>query len=214
MAIGLYCSRPAKWVGGASGRNGGQLGSGQCKDQIELEKLLGNSTAHALWDLAQDAKALSRSLIADYDIDCDLKPGVAHPNHKPGYAVHTRAYVDHLREHYQYDSVEYLERAEMATLVGSDSYHGGRIDYGAGHLHPLNYALGMADAAIKNGAILHENTVVESYQEDKPRAYRPTGARSKPSQSCLPVTVILGSWNSVYPGGSCRSTISSSPPNR
>ena len=161
----LLEARKVGW--GASGRNGGQLGSGQCKDQIELEKLLGNSTAHALWDLAQDAKALSRSLIADYDIDCDLKPGVAHPNHKPGYAVHTRAYVDHLREHYQYDSVEYLERAEMATLVGSDSYHGGRIDYGAGHLHPLNYALGMADAAIKNGAILHENTVVESYQEDK-----------------------------------------------
>ncbi len=161
----LLEARKVGW--GASGRNGGQLGSGQCKDQIELEKLVGNSTAHALWDLAQDAKALARNLINEYDIDCDLKPGVAHPNHKPGYAVHTRAYVDHLREHYQYDSVEYLERAEMAALVGSDSYHGGRIDYGAGHLHPLNYALGMADAAIKNGAILHENTVVESYQEGK-----------------------------------------------
>jgi len=161
----LLEARKVGW--GASGRNGGQLGSGQRKDQIELEKLLGKGTARELWDLAQDAKVLARNLITEYDIDCDLKPGVAHPNHKPGYAEHTRAYVDHLREHYQYDAVEYLERAEMAALVGSDSYHGGRIDYGAGHLHPLNYALGMADAAIQNGAILHENTVVESYQEGK-----------------------------------------------
>jgi len=161
----LLEARKLGW--GASGRNGGQLGSGQNKDQIELEKLLGKSTAHALWDLAQDAKALARSLITEYNIDCDLKPGVAHPDHKPGYAAHTRAYVDHLREHYQYDSIEYLERAEMAALVGSDSYYGGNIDHGAGHLHPLNYALGLADAAIQNGAILHENTVVESYQEGK-----------------------------------------------
>ena len=161
----LLEARKVGW--GASGRNGGQLCSGQRKDQIELEKLLGNSTAHALWDLAQDAKALARSLITEYNIDCDLKPGVAHPNHKPGYAGDTRTYVDHLREHYQYESIEYLERAEMAALVGSDSYHGGSIDHGAGHLHPLNYALGMADAAIQSGAILHENTVVESYQEGK-----------------------------------------------
>ena len=161
----LLEARKVGW--GASGRNGGQLGSGQRKKQIELEKLLGKTTARALWDLAQDAKAIARSLIADYEIDCDLKPGVAHPDHKPGYAGHTRANVDHLREHYQYDSIEYLERVEMAALVGSDNYYGGSLDLGAGHLHPLNYALGIARAAIKNGAILHENTVVESYQEGK-----------------------------------------------
>lgn len=161
----LLEARKVGW--GASGRNGGQLGSGQRKDQIELEKLFGKGDARALWDLAQDAKATAKSLIAEYNIDCDLKPGIAHPDHKPGYAEHTRDAVEHLRKHYQYDSIEYLERDEMAALVGSDSYYGGSIDHDAGHLHPLNYALGLADAAIQNGAVLHENTIVEGYQEGK-----------------------------------------------
>lgn len=161
----LLEARKVGW--GASGRNGGQLGSGQRKGQIELEKLFGENDAHALWDLAQNAKALAKDLIAEYEIDCDLKPGIAHPDHKPGFADHSRANVDHLREHYNYDSIKYLERDEMAAIVGSDSYYGGNIDYGAGHLHPLNYALGLAAAAIQNGAILYENTVAESYQEGK-----------------------------------------------
>jgi len=161
----LLEARKVGW--GASGRNGGQLGSGQRKGQMELEKLFGKNDAHALWDLAQDSKALARSLIAEYKIDCDLKPGIAHPDHKPGNADHSRASVDYLHKHYNYGLIEYLERDKMAAIVGSDSYYGGSIDYGASHLHPLNYALGLADAAIQNGAILHENTVVESYQEGK-----------------------------------------------
>ncbi|MCH8177127.1 MAG: FAD-binding oxidoreductase, partial [Proteobacteria bacterium] len=162
----LLEARKVGW--GASGRNGGQLGSGHRKDQIELEKSLGLDDAQRLWSLAQDAKALVKALIREYRIECDLKPGIAHPDHKPAYASDTRAYVEHLQRYYQYEQIEYLERDEMATLVGSDNYYGGNIDYGAGHLHPLNYALGLAHAAIQNGATLHEHTVVENYQEGKP----------------------------------------------
>ncbi len=161
----LLEARKIGW--GASGRNGGQLGSGQRKNQIELEKRLGFEDAQRLWNLAQDAKALARDLIGEYQIDCDLKPGVAHPDHKPSYAQDTRAYVEHLQRNYQYEQIEYLERDEMAALVGSDNYFGGNIDTGAGHLHPLNYALGLADAAIQKSATLHEDTVVESYREGK-----------------------------------------------
>jgi gamma-glutamylputrescine oxidase len=159
----LLEARKVGW--GASGRNGGHLGSGQRKDQITLEKMLGRPSAHRLWELAQDAKSLCRSLIAEYGIKCDLKSGAAHPNHKPGYDNETRAYVEHLRNHYQYDQIEFLERDEMHAIVGSDGYYGGSMDHGAGHLHPLNYVLGLAHAAKQNGAILHESTVVEGYQE-------------------------------------------------
>ncbi|MEQ8948935.1 FAD-binding oxidoreductase, partial [Parvibaculum sp.] len=40
---------------GASGRNGGQLGVGQRKDQRELEKRLGREWAHRLWDLGVES---------------------------------------------------------------------------------------------------------------------------------------------------------------
>ena len=43
---------------GASGRNGGQVGSGQRQDQDWLERRLGATRARALWDMAEEAKAL------------------------------------------------------------------------------------------------------------------------------------------------------------
>lgn len=162
----LLEARKMGW--GASGRNGGQLGSGQRKDQWYLEKQLGLSDATKLWQLAEDAKALAREIIGENDIHCDLKPGVAHPDHKPGYARESREYVEHLQQQYNYDQIEYLGQEAMAEVTGSDTYFGGNLDYGAGHLHPLNYALGLAAAARENGAILHESTIVENYQQGKP----------------------------------------------
>lgn len=121
---------------GASGRNGGQVCSGQRKDQIELTAMVGADTARQFWELAEAAKASVKQLIAAHRIDCDLKPGIAHPNHKPGFARETEAYVEFLRREYDYREIEYLERDAMAELVGSAGYHGGSLDLGAGHLHP------------------------------------------------------------------------------
>ena len=162
----LLEARKPGW--GASGRNGGQLCSGQRKDQDTLTEMVGADAARKFWELAEDAKALAKSLIASHEIDCDLKPGIAHPNHKPVYDADSRAYVDFLRDRYDYRQIEYLERDAMAELVGSDSYYGGTLDMGAAHLHPLNYALGIADAALAAGARLYESTVVKGYQEGSP----------------------------------------------
>jgi len=162
----LLEARKMGW--GASGRNGGQLGSGQRKDQDFLEKKLGKADAAKLWQLAEDAKNLAKKVIADHNIECDLKPGVAHPDHKPGYASESQQHVEHLKSQYGYEQIEYLQRDAMAELTGSDTYYGGSLDMGAGHLHPLNYALGLAAAAQQSGATLHETTIVESYQQGAP----------------------------------------------
>ncbi len=162
----LLEARKPGW--GASGRNGGQLCSGQRKDQLDLTKMVGEAAAGQLWELAEDAKNLVKQLIAEHDIDCDLKPGIAHPNHKAEYARGTEAYVDFLRRQYDYQEIEYLDGEAMAALVGSDTYFGGSLDMGAGHLHPLNYALGLADAALGAGAKLFESTIVEGYREGSP----------------------------------------------
>ena len=160
--VALLEARKPGW--GASGRNGGQLCSGQRKDQDELTAMVGTDTARQFWELAEAAKNLARHLITEHDIDCDLKPGIAHPNHKPGYAHGTEAYVDFLRRQYDYQQIEYLERDAMAELVGSDSYFGGSLDMGAGHLHPLNYALGLTAAALAAGASIYQTTIVEDIE--------------------------------------------------
>ena len=162
----LLEARKPGW--GASGRNGGQLCSGQRKDQITLTDMVGKDEARQFWDLAEAAKQLAKQLITKHDIDCDLKPGIAHPDHKAGYAADTRAYVDFLQSQYDYPQIEYLERDAMAELVGSDSYFGGNLDMGAGHLHPLNYALGLTDAALAAGARIYQSTIVEGFEEGSP----------------------------------------------
>ena len=63
---------------GASGRNGGQVGSGQRQDQVWIEKTVGREAAHRLWDLAEDSKALVKSLIRDHAMPVTFHPGIAH----------------------------------------------------------------------------------------------------------------------------------------
>jgi len=146
---------------GASGRNGGQVGSGQRLEQDMLERMLGDGPATRLWHLAEDAKALVADLIATHDIACDYRPGVVHADWTERGAEETRAYAEKLRRDYEYDLIEPLTRDEMQALVGSAVYQGGTVDWGAGHLNPLAFALGIARAASAAGAHIHETTLVK-----------------------------------------------------
>ena len=145
---------------GASGRNGGQLGSGQRQDQDWIERSVGVQTAHRLWDMAEEAKALVRSLITDHTMPVTYHPGLAHACWSDAEVRHAHAYGEKLQRDYGYDQLEPLDRAGIQVLVGSTAYKGGEIDHGAGHLHPLNYAIGLAMAAVAAGVRIYETSEV------------------------------------------------------
>ncbi len=143
---------------GASGRNGGQIGTGQRRDQDELEALMGKDDARRLWDIAEDAKQLIRDLVEEHGIECDLKPGIIHADHRERFVAHSHKYVEKLRRDYGYDQIETLSKAEIRDHLTTEAYHGGSIDMGAMHVHPLNLALGLAKAAQAAGVRIHERT--------------------------------------------------------
>ncbi|WP_096176163.1 FAD-binding oxidoreductase [Cohaesibacter sp. ES.047] len=147
---------------GASGRNGGQVCTGQRLDQDALESMVGKDEARALWDISVDGIQMVRDLIETHNIDCDFKPGTLHVDHKPHYAQESRAYVDKLHAKYGYDRIRYVDQAEAREMVGSNAYYGGMLDDLSGHLHPLNYALGLSTAAQEAGAVIYENSEVAS----------------------------------------------------
>ncbi len=151
---------------GASGRNGGQIHSGQRRDVDYLEGAVGKDDTRKLWALAEEAKALVRDLVTRHAIACDLADGLIIADHKPNYVPMTQAYVRRLRDDYGYDRIDLLDRAQLRALVGSDGYYGGMIDHGAGHLHPLNFALGLARAALAAGARIHEGTRAVRFREN------------------------------------------------
>lgn len=139
---------------GASGRNGGQLGSGQRLEVDDLERLAGVEAAHRLWDMAEEAKALTRALAARAGVP--VADGIAHAFRKPAEFDHARGLIDRLARDYGYDRIEPMDRAAFRALVPSDAYVAGELDHGAGHLHPLNLALGMARLVDAAGARIRE----------------------------------------------------------
>ncbi|MCX5513244.1 FAD-dependent oxidoreductase [Kaistia algarum] len=143
---------------GASGRNGGQLHTGQRRDQDWLERHVGRLAAHELWNLAEEAKALVMALIDRHGIDAEWRPGLIEAVHKPRLVDEERHYVDKLRDDYAYPHAEWIERDRLAARIGTGDYYGGRFDRTAGHLHPLKFAQGLARAASRAGARLHEQT--------------------------------------------------------
>ena len=149
---------------GASGRNGGQVGTGQRVDQTVLEKRHGFDAAKRLWDLGLESMDVTLGLISRYGIDCDYTPGVLHADHRRDYVPETKAYVEHLRTAYGYDKVRFVDGDEVRQMVGSPCYHGASLDMGSGHVHPLNLALGLGAAAEDAGARIFETSRVLSYE--------------------------------------------------
>jgi gamma-glutamylputrescine oxidase len=162
-AVTLLEAERVGW--GASGRNGGHVGTGQREDQQTLEKMVGLEQARELWRLGLEAVDTVVELIQRFAIDCDLKSGNLHVAAKPGDAEEMRDYAGHLNTTYDYDECRYVTADELAQMTSGQGFHGGLLDSRARHLHPLNYALGLARAAATLGADIHEQSRVVAYRE-------------------------------------------------
>ncbi len=147
---------------GASGRNGGQVHVGLRRDQRWLERAVGEPDARALWSFALQAREHLNWLVSTYQIDCDLRLGLLHVNHKSRYTRDSEQHVLHMRQRYGYEGIQFVERDVLRTMLASDQYHSGTLDLMGGHLHALNWALGIARAAESQGARLYEGCEVQS----------------------------------------------------
>ncbi len=146
---------------GASGRNGGQLGTGLRKDVIELEPRLGRDRTRVLWDMAAEAMDIVTHRIDHHGIRCDYKRGNLLAATRERFLPELAAEVELISKHYGYDGYRLLDQRQIREAVASERYCGGRMDSGGGHLHPLNFVLGMAQAAQAAGVRIYENSVVE-----------------------------------------------------
>ncbi|WP_147125538.1 NAD(P)/FAD-dependent oxidoreductase [Shimia ponticola] len=145
---------------GASGRNGGQCGSGFNMDLDELEATLGEDTTRHLWNLSMEAKAQVRDLVAKHAPEARWTPGVADGVWTKKEAAENKAYYEKLCATYEYDALTWLDGDDFREIVKSPVYKGGALDMDAGHIHPLRYCLGLARAAEAAGVTIHERSDV------------------------------------------------------
>ena len=153
---------------GASGRNGGQVGTGYKWDQASLAKKMGDGPARAVWDLAEMAKADIAELAAKHAPEARLTPGVAHGAYSQKEIREIHEDCDYQAKTYGYTLNEPLDQAAFNDLVKTDKYRGGALDMGAGHIHPLRYALGLARAAEAAGVTIYEGSPVHNVTKGDP----------------------------------------------
>ncbi|KAF0676999.1 NAD(P)/FAD-dependent oxidoreductase [Profundibacterium mesophilum] len=143
---------------GASGRNGGQIGSGLRAGQEQLEATYGPEVAMRLWRMSCDAIHLTRELAARHAPDAEQGGGVAMMATSARSRDAACRAAEHLARHYGHEQIECLSRDAARELLGTDAAHGAVLDHMAGHLHPLRFARGLAAGAEAAGAVLHEGT--------------------------------------------------------
>lgn len=157
---------------GASGRNGGLIGSGQRKDVTEMEKQFGLERSREFWKFAEEAKADIRRRVTKHNIECDLQHGQVVGVHKKSYVGMAPEIADALAERYDYPHAKALNRDQTRALVATDDYLEGLQDLQAMTIHPLNYALGLARAACAAGVQIFENSRVLDYTCSDPATVR------------------------------------------
>jgi gamma-glutamylputrescine oxidase len=154
--VALLEGKRVAW--GASGRSGGQAIFGFAAGQDKLEAQLGHDAARQMFDVSVEALDLLKDRVARHGIDCDLHWGQMHVAIKPRHETELRAWQEELAADYGYTSLRWLGRDEVRSLIATARYTGGLYDTRSGHLHPLNYTLGLAAAAEAAGVRIFEGS--------------------------------------------------------
>ncbi|MGX3022082.1 NAD(P)/FAD-dependent oxidoreductase [Ursidibacter sp. B-7004-1] len=143
---------------GASGRNGGQAINGFEEGIDEYIEQVGFEQAKQLWDMSVEAINIIDERVKKYHIQCDWRKGYA------TLALNQRRLADLIaienasRQHFGYSQMELWDKAKLKQHLGSDIYCGALYDAQSGHLHPLNYCLGLAQVALNLGVEIYEHS--------------------------------------------------------
>lgn len=152
---------------GASGRNGGQLIPGLRWSMQELATAFGMERARAIFGAALAARDSVHRRIVTHRIACGLKAGHLEAAHKPAHFDAMCREAEFRAREMGDESLEIIQPREMARHVGTIHYHGGILDRQGGHFHPLNYALGLADAGLAAGVRMFEQSRVLGLKDDE-----------------------------------------------
>ena len=162
---------------GASGRNGGQIVNSFSRDIDSIERTVGKETGQLFGEMAFEGGRIIKQLIAKHEIQCDLKDGgvfAAMNKKQMGHLEHQKSLWE---KHGHLGHLELLDEQGIGAVVGSERFIGGLLDKSGGHMHPLNLALGEAQAVEAQGGKIYENSaVIKVEQGDNPTIHTALGS--------------------------------------
>ena len=151
-------------IGEASGRNGGQCNTGVAQDYAGLSASLGAERARAYYLAYESAVQSVVSLVEQEQIACDLKRNgklklAAKPMHYEGLA----RTCELIRREVDAD-VELLSAGQIRAEVDSAQFHGGLLQRNGVQMHVGRFGVGLAEAAVRHGALIHQDTPVTDWK--------------------------------------------------
>jgi glycine/D-amino acid oxidase-like deaminating enzyme len=153
---------------GASSRNGGQVLTGLKLGADALLSRFGRERAREMFGASLAAIDFIEALVAGERIDCGFaRSGHLDAAFKPAHYERFRRDQEILFQEFDHP-VRLVPRAEQRQELGTDYYHGLMLDERSACLHPARYLRGLADAAARAGADLHERTGVHAIEALRP----------------------------------------------
>ena len=175
VAVTLLEAHTLGW--GASTRNGGIVHAGYKWSASQLIKRYGIETGKALYRETLDSYQLVKRLIDEESIDCDFRE-VGHL--ELAYAPAHAPELEHARESLASVGVSstVVPRERIREEIGTDAYYGALVVEGTGLLHPGRYFAGLAAAADRAGADLHEGVRARSIRRQEDGTFKVETTRS------------------------------------
>jgi len=184
---------------GASGRNGGLLIGGFGTDGEEaIEAQLPPEDARRAWDISLQGLQLVQQRMREHQIDCDYIPGYLTLATSARRARQLAQRTEYLAQHYGHPP-QWIAKSEIGNWVASTRYHGGTFDPLSGHLHPLKYALGLAQAARDAGVQIYEHSAVTQLQAGSKPRLRTTQGEVDCRYAVLTGNAYLGAYAGLAP---------------
>jgi len=157
---------------GGSSRNGGMVLTGMKLPAPKLIKRYGIATVRKMYAASLDQIDCVEQIVREENIDCNFSrcghlEVACKQTHFDGYEE-SAALIKREFNH----GLCIIPKTELRGEIGSDIYFGGMVDDSSAGLNPARYVAGLAQAAHRAGACLHDHTRVTSIEPESTNGAR------------------------------------------
>ncbi len=168
--VAVLEAETAGW--GASSRNGGMVLTGTKLPVPTLLRRYGRETVRKMYAASLDSISCVEQIIRDENIDCNFsRCGHLEVACKQSHFDAYRESAALIKREFNHE-LRISPKNELRSEIGSEIYFGGLVDESSAGLNPARYVEGLAAAARRAGAALHEHTRVSSVETEGNRGRR------------------------------------------
>jgi glycine/D-amino acid oxidase-like deaminating enzyme len=151
---------------GASCRNGGMVLSGLKLGTAKLVARYGREATKRMYTASLESIDCVEELVREENIECIFsRCGHLEVACKAKHFEEFRRAAETIEREFGHQ-LRIVEKADLPQEIGSAIYHGGIVDEVSAGVNPAKYVAGLACAAAKAGAAIHEKTRVVGLERD------------------------------------------------